>query len=161
MKKITIYTDGACRGNPGPGGYGCILQYIDGAGHTHQKELSAGFSQTTNNRMEILAAVVGLEALREGCEIRLYSDSKYLVDAYRQGWVQKWKPNDWFRDARKKEKAKNVDLWKRLEKAMEPHQVEFCWVKGHADNPFNNRCDELAVAAALDTAHHLEDGDRE
>ena len=149
MMDITIYTDGACRGNPGPGGYGSILRYTGPDGKVYEKELSAGFESTTNNRMEILAAVAALEALKKPCQIVLYSDSQYLVNAFRQGWLEKWKRNDWFRDVKRKEKAKNVDLWKRLDEAMKPHEVMFQWVKGHAENPFNNRCDELAVAAAL------------
>lgn len=158
MKEITIYTDGACRGNPGPGGYGCILQYTDGTGQTHTKELSAGFRETTNNRMELLAAIVGLEALRENCRVTLYSDSQYLVNAFRLGWLKKWRANDWYRDAKKKEEVKNKDLWQRLDRLMDFHEVEFHWVKGHAENPYNNRCDEMAVAAALDTVHHKIDG---
>ena len=149
MKEVTIYTDGACRGNPGPGGYGSILRYTGPDGKVYEKELSAGFESTTNNRMEILAAVAALEALKKPCQIVLYSDSQYLVNAFRQGWLEKWKRNDWFRDVKRKEKAKNVDLWKRLDEAMKPHEVMFQWVKGHAENSFNNRCDELAVAAAL------------
>ena len=149
MMNVTIYTDGACRGNPGPGGYGSILRYTGPDGKVYEKELSAGFESTTNNRMEILAAVAALEALKKPCQIVLYSDSQYLVNAFRQGWLEKWKRNDWFRDVKRKEKAKNVDLWKRLDEAMKPHEVMFQWVKGHAENPFNNRCDELAVAAAL------------
>lgn len=152
MMEVTIYTDGACRGNPGPGGYGCILRYQGPDGKTYEKELSAGYESTTNNRMEVLAAAAALEALKKPCQVLLYSDSQYLVNAFRLGWLQKWKNNDWFRDAKRKERAKNVDLWKRLDQAMQPHQVTFHWVKGHADNPYNNRCDEMAVAAALDKA---------
>ncbi|MBQ7916935.1 MAG: ribonuclease HI [Firmicutes bacterium] len=149
MKKVTIYTDGACRGNPGPGGYGVILEYTREDGEVFRKELSAGYSKTTNNRMEILAAVVGLQALKTSCDIVLYSDSQYLVNGMTKGWVDKWQRFGWYKDAKRKEKAKNVDLWKALLAAMEPHKVEFRWVKGHAENPYNNRCDELAVAAAL------------
>lgn len=157
MMEVTIYTDGACRGNPGPGGYGSILRYIGPDGKVYEKELSAGYESTTNNRMEILAAVAALEALKKPCQVMLYSDSQYLVNAFRQGWLQKWKTNDWYRDAKRKEKAKNIDLWKRLDAAMQQHQVKFQWVKGHAENPFNNRCDELAVAAALDKARRQVD----
>ena len=157
MTKVTIYTDGACRGNPGPGGYGAILAVCTADGCEHRKELSAGYRLTTNNRMEILAAVVALEALKRPCEVELFSDSKYLVDAFQQKWVEKWQRFDWYRDAKRKEKAKNVDLWQRLLAAMEPHKVTLHWVKGHAENPDNNRCDELAVAAALDQEHWLED----
>lgn len=157
MMNITIYTDGACRGNPGPGGYGSILRYTGPDGKVYEKELSAGYESTTNNRMEILAAVAALEALKKPCQVMLYSDSQYLVNAFRQGWLDKWKSNEWFRDAKRKEKAKNVDLWKRLDEALKPHEVTFHWVKGHAENPYNNRCDELAVAAALNKKEHLID----
>lgn len=157
MKEVTIFTDGACRGNPGPGGYGVILQYTREDGQMFRKELSAGFRLTTNNRMEILAAVAGLSALKTPCRITLYSDSQYLVNAMNQGWVKKWQSNGWYRDAKKKEKAKNEDLWKALTAAAKPHEVTFRWVKGHAENPDNNRCDELAVAAALDQEHLHED----
>lgn len=156
MQKVTIYTDGACRGNPGPGGYGVILE-TEAGGKTYRKELAKGFRSTTNNRMEILAAVAALEALKVPCEVDLFSDSQYLVNAMTQGWVRKWKANGWFRDKQRKEKAKNVDLWVRLEEAMKKHQITFHWVKGHADNPGNNRCDELAVAAALNTESLEED----
>ncbi len=157
MMEITIYTDGACRGNPGPGGYGSILRYTGPDGKVYEKEISAGYESTTNNRMEILAAVAALEALKKPCQITLYSDSQYLVNAFRQGWLEKWKRNDWYRDAKRKEKAKNVDLWKRLDEAMKSHRVTFQWVKGHAENPFNNRCDELAVAAALNKDARMTD----
>lgn len=149
MKKVTIYTDGACRGNPGPGGYGVILEYTREDGEVFRKELSAGYKKTTNNRMEILATVVGLQALKTPCEIILYSDSQYLVNGMTKGWVDKWQRFGWYKDAKRSEKAKNVDLWQALLAAMAPHKVEFRWVKGHAQNPYNNRCDELAVAAAL------------
>ena len=149
MMDVTIYTDGACKGNPGPGGYGSILQYTGTDGKLYEKEMSEGFASTTNNRMELLAAIVALEALKRPCKVELYSDSQYLVNAFQQGWLDKWKKNDWFRDKKKKEPVKNIDLWKRLDAAMEPHQVHFNWVKGHADNPYNNRCDALAVAASV------------
>lgn len=152
MKEITIYTDGACRGNPGPGGFGSVLIFVDSKGDIHRKELSGGYRLTTNNRMEILAFVEALEALKEPCSINLYSDSKYVVDAITQGWIEKWKRFGWYKDAKRKEKAKNVDLWKRLEAAMDGHEITFHWVKGHADNRENNRCDELAVSAALNSA---------
>jgi len=157
VREITIYTDGACRGNPGPGGYGVILEYVDAAGSVFRKELSQGYKVTTNNRMEVLAAITGLSALKEPCKVALYSDSKYLVDAIEKGWLRKWQRNDWYRDAKRKEKAKNVDLWMRLSELLGKHSVEFRWVKGHADNPYNNRCDELAVAAALNKENLLED----
>ena len=137
MKEVTIYTDGACSGNPGAGGYGVVLMY--GAA---KKELSEGYEKTTNNRMELLAVIRGLEALKEPCRVNLYSDSKYVVDAIEKGWVVKWKQNGWMRN--KKERASNVDLWEQLLVMLVKHQVKFIWVKGHADNPWNERCDELA-----------------
>lgn len=140
MKTVTIYTDGACSGNPGAGGYGVVLLY-----GTARKELSGGFQRTTNNRMEVLAVIKGLEALKEPCNVFLYSDSKYVVDAIEKGWVVKWKQNGWMRN--KKEKALNVDLWERLLRLLEQHRVNFRWVKGHADNPENERCDQLAREA--------------
>ena len=141
MKEVEIFTDGACSGNPGKGGYGAILRY---KGQT--KELSQGYINTTNNRMEIMAAVVALEALKESCKVTLTSDSKYLVDAIEQGWLEKWRSNNWYRT--KKEKAKNVDLFKRLIAQLEKHDVSFVWVKGHAGHPYNERCDALATAFA-------------
>ena len=141
MKKVNIYTDGACLGNPGPGGYGARLDF-DG----QEKELSGGFRRTTNNRMEILAAVVGLEALKEPCEVNLYSDSQYVVNAIEQGWAKRWQANGWKRNA--KEKAVNPDLWERLLKAMNGHKVKFQWVRGHNGHVQNERVDRLAVNAA-------------
>ncbi|MZP31243.1 ribonuclease HI [Heliobacterium undosum] len=140
-REVTIYTDGACLGNPGPGGYGAVLIYGE-----HRKELSEGFRDTTNNRMEMLAAIKALEALKEPCQVVLYSDSRYLVDAVTQGWAKRWKANGWMRN--KKDPALNVDLWERLLQLLERHQVEFRWVKGHAGNPENERCDKLATTAA-------------
>ncbi|MBQ2753434.1 MAG: ribonuclease HI [Firmicutes bacterium] len=142
MKNVTIYTDGACSGNPGKGGYGAVLLY-----NGHRKELSGGYISTTNNRMEIMAVIKGLEALKEPCKVTLYSDSKYVVDAIEKGWVAKWKSNNWYRN--KSEKALNVDLWKRLLELLNVHEVSFCWVKGHADNVENQRCDTLARGAIL------------
>ena len=156
MQDVVIYTDGACRGNPGPGGYGVILSFTSGS-KTYRKEMSAGYRSTTNNRMEVLAAIIGLEALKVPCRVTLYSDSQYLVKAFQEHWVDKWRRNDWYRDKQKKEKAKNVDLWQRLLTAMGPHEVSFVWVKGHAENENNNRCDELAVQAALNQEAWLED----
>ena len=140
MKKVDIYTDGACSGNPGPGGIGVVLLHGDA-----RKEISAAYKLTTNNRMEILAAIVGLEALTEPCEVRLYSDSRYLVDSIEKGWVVKWKANGWMRN--RKDPALNVDLWKRMLPLLDVHNVKFSWVRGHADNVENNRCDALARAA--------------
>ena len=141
LKQVTIYTDGACRGNPGAGGYGVVLMY-----QQHRKELSGGFSCTTNNRMEMMAAIIGLQALKFPCEVELYTDSRYLVDAMTQGWAQRWQANGWRRN--KKEMAKNPDLWQTLLNLCEQHQVQFSWVKGHAGHPENECCDRLAVQAA-------------
>lgn len=145
--QVEIYTDGAARGNPdGPGGYGCVLRYVDTKGTVHEKELSEGFEKTTNNRMELMAAIAGLEALVKPCSVKLYSDSKYLVDAFNQHWIDSWIKKGWKRG--KNEPVKNDDLWKRLLKAMEPHEVTYCWVKGHDGHPLNERCDKLATEAA-------------
>ena len=144
---ITIYTDGAARGNPdGPGGYGTVLQFIDSKGELHEKELSAGYKKTTNNRMELMAVIVGLEALTKPCNVTLVSDSKYVTDAFNQHWVEGWIKKGWKRG--KNEPVKNVDLWKRLLEAMKPHNVTFKWVKGHNGHPLNERCDFLATSAA-------------
>ena len=141
MKKVNLYTDGACKGNPGPGGYGAILVY-----NGYEKVLSDGNKSTTNNRMELMAAIVGLEALKEPCEVMLYSDSKYLVDAIDKGWLASWRRNNW----RKSDKSPvlNVDLWERLVVQLERHSVILNWIKGHNGHPQNERCDKLAVAAA-------------
>lgn len=143
--KVNIYTDGACSGNPGKGGYGAILVYVDANGQTHEKEFSQGYEVTTNNQMEVLAAVVALEALKKPCKVILTSDSKYLTDAINQKWLEGWIRNGW-RTA-SKAPVKNVELWKRLIDAMKPHEIEFIWVKGHNGHPYNERCDKLAVAA--------------
>lgn len=140
-EEVTIYTDGACLGNPGPGGYGVLLRY-----GSHEKQLSGGFRLTTNNRMEILAAIEGLKALQEPCSVTLYSDSQYLVDAMMKGWAKKWQQNEWMRG--KKERAKNVDLWEKMLDLCQQHQVNFVWVRGHEGNPDNEYCDRLAVSAA-------------
>lgn len=145
--KVDIYTDGAARGNPdGPGGFGTVIHYRDPAGQLHVKEISAGYKRTTNNRMELMAAIAGLEALNRPCEVELYSDSKYLVDAFNQHWIDSWLKKGWKRG--KNEEVKNIDLWKRLLAAKESHRVTFHWVKGHAGHPENERCDELATTAA-------------
>jgi ribonuclease HI len=141
MKKVEIFTDGACSGNPGPGGYGVILR-----SENRTKELSAGYRQTTNNRMELRAVIAGLEALKEKCTVNIYSDSKYIVDAVQQGWAKRWQNNNWYRN--KNEKALNPDLWQELLELIDFHHVKFIWVKGHAGHVENERCDELAVAAA-------------
>lgn len=141
MKQVHIYTDGSSRGNPGPGGYGTVVRY--GA---HLRELAQGFVKTTNNRMEILSAIAGLEILKEPCHVTVYSDSRYLVDAQSKGWVVKWKKLGW----RKADKSavKNVDLWMRLERAAERHRIDWVWVKGHDGHEMNERCDLLATEAA-------------
>lgn len=145
--KVTIYTDGAARGNPnGPGGYGTVIHYIDNSGQLHVREFSQGYVQTTNNRMELMAAIVGLEALTKSCVVDLYSDSKYLTDAFNQNWVGSWIKNGWKNS--KKEPVKNMDLWKRLLEAKDKHQVSFIWVKGHNGHEMNERCDTLATTAA-------------
>lgn len=144
---VTIYTDGAARGNPeGPGGYGAVLQFVDSRGELHEKELSAGYKRTTNNRMELMAAIAGLEALVKPCRVELVSDSKYLTDAFNQNWIGGWLKRGWKKAD--KSPVKNVDLWKRLLKAMEPHEVHYSWVKGHDGHPENERCDRLATTAA-------------
>lgn len=138
LKKVRIYTDGACSGNPGPGGWGTILIYGNNI-----KEMSGGEALTTNNRMELMAVIAGLEALKEPCDVTVYSDSKYIVDSINLGWADKWRKNGWMRN--KKEKAKNQEHWERLFHAMESHEVKFEWVKGHAENEYNNICDKMAV----------------
>ena len=140
--EVTIHTDGACIGNPGPGGYGIIL---DCGGR--RRELSAGYARTTNNRMELLAAIIGLETLSRPCRVTLYSDSRYLVDAVTKGWAQKWRRNGWMRTPR--QPALNPDLWQRLlDSCARHHAVAFRWVRGHSGHPDNERCDRLASAAA-------------
>ena len=138
MKEVTLYTDGACSGNPGPGGWGTILRYGE-----YEKELSGGEAETTNNRMELKAAIMGLKCLKEPCEVTLYSDSKYLIDAIEKEWVYKWKENGWMRN--KREKALNSDLWEALLELLNIHQVKLVWVKGHDGHIENERCDKLAV----------------
>jgi len=141
VKKVTVYTDGACRGNPGVGGWGAILSYAG-----VEKEISGGERETTNNRMELLAAISALEALKEPCEVTLYTDSKYLSDAVSLGWLTAWRARGWRRG--RNDEVKNPDLWERLYTLLSRHTVTFIWVKGHADNPYNCRCDALATAFA-------------
>ena len=144
---VKIFTDGAARGNPeGPGGYGTVLQYIDSKGELHEREYSAGYKKTTNNRMDLMAVITGLEALTRPCEVEVISDSKYVTDAFNQHWVDGWLKRNW--KGSSNNPVKNVDLWKRLLKAKAPHQVNFTWVKGHAGHPENERCDKLATTAA-------------
>ena len=138
MKTVTIYTDGACSGNPGPGGWGAILRYRD-----TEKELSGGAAETTNNRMELTAVIEALRLLREPCIVELYSDSKYVIDALSKGWARGWQARGWVKSDKKP--ALNVDLWEQLLPLLERHKVTFNWVKGHAGHPENERCDQLAV----------------
>ena len=147
MMKVTVFTDGAARGNPeGPGGYGALLVYVDTKGVTHERELSAGYRKTTNNRMELMGAIAALEALIKPCDVTLYSDSKYLVNAFNENWTEGWIRNGWHNS--KKEPVKNRELWERLLAATAPHRVSWNWVKGHAGSEGNERCDALATAAA-------------
>ena len=138
MKTVTIYTDGACSGNPGPGGWGAILSY-----NGIEKELSGGEKQTTNNRMELTGVISALSALKEPCIVELWSDSKYVIDALEKGWAQGWRKRGWVKSDKKP--ALNPDLWERLLDLTEKHEMHYHWVKGHADNEKNNRCDEMAV----------------
>lgn len=140
MKEVMIYTDGACSGNPGPGGWGAILFY-----GVHKKEISGGEKATTNNRMEIQAVIEGLKLLKEPCRVQVYSDSAYVVNCFQKGWIHGWLRNGWKNS--KKEPVENQDLWKQLWELMKLHTVEYIKVKGHSDNEFNNRCDELAREA--------------
>ena len=140
MKEVIIYTDGACSGNPGPGGWGAILRYGE-----KTKELSGGEKNTTNNRMELMGVISALQALNQPCRVQLYTDSQYVVNAMEKGWAVSWRAKGWRRS--NKEPALNPDLWQQLLDLCEQHEVTFHWVKGHAENKYNNRCDELAVAA--------------
>ena len=142
MKKVQIYTDGACSGNPGPGGWGAILMY-GGV----EKELTGGEAMTTNNRMELISVIKSLEALREPCQVELYTDSQYVANAINLGWLGSWRKMGW---RRKGGEVKNIDLWQKLVPLIDMHKVTFIWVKGHGDNVYNNRCDELAVKARLE-----------
>ena len=140
MKTVEIYTDGACSGNPGPGGWGAVLRY-----QGKEKELSGGEAMTTNNRMELMGVIRALEALKEPCVVELWSDSKYVIDALEKGWAKGWRKKGWIKSDKKP--ALNPDLWERLLDLTEKHEMRYHWVKGHADNAYNNRCDALAVAA--------------
>ncbi|NET41768.1 ribonuclease HI [Okeania sp. SIO2B3] len=141
IPEVTIYTDGACSGNPGPGGYGVVI-----ITDRQRQELSGGYKLTTNNRMELMAAILGLQTLESACNVTLYTDSKYIVDAITKGWAKRWRANDWKRN--KKDKAMNPDLWEKLLDLCNKHQVEFSWVRGHSGNRENERCDKLAVQAS-------------
>ena len=143
---VEIYTDGACSGNPGNGGYGAIIKFVDSQGNAHEKELTEGFLKTTNNRMELLAPIVALEALTKPCKVDLYSDSKYLTDAFNQHWLESWEKRGW--KTADKKPVKNLELWQRLLKAMEKHEVKYIWVKGHNGHEYNERCDRLAVESS-------------
>ena len=150
MKKVIIYTDGSCLGNPGPGGFGALLIYGD-----NRKEISGGFTNTTNNRMELLAAVEALNALKTDCSVVLYTDSQYVKNGI-QSWIHNWKKNNWRTSAKKP--VKNVDLWQRLERSMQPHQIEWKWVKGHSGHPENDQVDKLARLAASSLDLQTDDG---
>lgn len=151
LKEVTIYADGCCIGNPGPGGYGVILMYKNS-----EKQLSGGFRLTTSNRMEIMAAIVGLKTLKVPCSVTLYSDSEYLVNAIVEGWVHRWKANNWWRN--KKEKAINVDLWDKLLDLCAKHTVKFVWIKSHAGHPYNEKCDALSREAASQQNLAIDEG---
>jgi ribonuclease HI len=150
-KQVTIYTDGGCDPNPGPGGYGVVLIF-----GSRRKELSGGFRLTTNNRMELYAAIQGLEALNKPCQVTLYSDSEYLVNAMTKGWAVRWKKHGWMRNS--KEEALNPDLWERLLALCEVHQVSFVWLRGHAGTPENERCDQLSARARLRKGLPVDEG---
>ena len=151
-KHVTVYTDGACIGNPGPGGYGVVL--IRGE---NRREFSGGFRHTTNNRMELMGPIKALDALNQSCRVTLHSDSKYVVDAIEKGWARRWRDNGWMRN--KRQQAVNPDLWGMLLDLCDKHEVEFRWVRGHADDPDNERCDQLANQAALRRDLPVDKGD--
>ena len=144
MENVTIYTDGACSGNPGPGGYGIVIMTKIND-KIYKKEFSKGYKLTTNNRMELMAAIVALNCLKEPCEVNLYTDSAYMCNAFLQGWITRWQANGWL--TAKKKPVENQDLWQQLVALTEKHKVRFSKVKGHSDNEYNNRCDELARLA--------------
>ncbi len=144
---VKLFSDGSSRGNPGPGGYGTILQYTDPKGKFYEREYSKGYENTTNNRMELMGVITGLEALKKGVRVEVYTDSKYVSDAFNKSWIQGWLRSDFRRNT--KNPVKNVDLWERLLKASEGKEVNYNWIKGHAGHPENERCDSMAVNAAL------------
>ncbi len=156
---VTIYTDGSARGNPGPGGYGAVLRYTAPSGKEHVLELSRGYKRTTNNRMELMAVIAALEVLNRPCTVELHSDSQYVVNAFNKHWIEGWIKRGW-KTAGKKP-VKNPDLWKRLLEAKQAHDVTFVWVKGHAGNTFNERCDQLATSAADNGPLYPDEGFRE
>lgn len=146
MSNVTLYSDGSSRGNPGPGGFGTVLHFTDSKGELHVKEISQGYNNTTNNRMELMGVIAGLEVLKRPCVVEVVTDSQYVANAFNKNWIAGWKKRGW-KNA-KKEPVKNKDLWLRLLDAVAPHRVSFTWVKGHAGHPENERCDELATTAA-------------
>ncbi len=146
MQEIRLYSDGSSRGNPGPGGYGTVLQFTDSRGEVHEREYSEGFADTTNNRMELMGVIRGFEELKKPCRVRVVTDSQYVVKAFNEGWLKNWMAHGW--KGSDKKPVKNIDLWQRLADAMEGHEYSFEWVKGHAGHPENERCDALATAAA-------------
>lgn len=155
MANIKIYTDGACSGNPGPGGYGCILSTILGNGQVYEVKKAEGYRMTTNNRMELLAVIVGLSSLNKpGYNVEVISDSKYVCDAFNQHWIDNWRKNGWKKSTGK---LPNADMWRTLWNLYTMHNVKFTWIKGHASNSYNNECDRLAVCAAHDVQNHLID----
>lgn len=156
---VQIYTDGSSRGNPGPGGYGTVIEYIDSKGQLHTREYSQGYQRTTNNRMELMGVIVGLEALIKPCEIDLYSDSQYVVKAFTEHWIDGWIQKNWKLNT--SNPVKNIDLWKRLLEAKKSHQIHFHWVKGHAGHPQNERCDALATQAADSEDCQIDEGYQE
>lgn len=156
LTKVTIYTDGACSNNPGLGGYGAILMYEKKTGEVVQKTMSRGFKLTTNNRMELLAVIDALNALKKPCKIKLYSDSKYVIDAINQKWLDGWIKKNWKLNT--KNPVKNVDLWKKFLDASKPHDIEFIWVKGHNENKYNEMCDKLAVKARESNNLEIDEG---
>lgn len=153
LPKVKIYTDGACANNPGLGGYGIVMMYIDKNSTLHTKEFSKGFRYTTNNRMELMAVIDALNMLQKPCEVELYSDSKYVIDAINQKWLEGWQKKNWKLNT--KNPVKNIDLWKKFLLAKKDHKIEFIWVKGHVSNEYNERCDRLAVSAR--TSQNLEE----
>lgn len=145
-KEVDLYTDGSSKGNPGPGGYGAILLFSDDEGKLHKKELSCGYASTTNNRMELLGVIAGLSAINQPCKVTVHTDSQYIAKAFNENWLSNWQKKNWKTSANKP--VKNVDLWKKLLDLYNTHEVSFVWVKGHAGNEYNERCDELATTAA-------------
>ncbi|MBQ4483247.1 MAG: ribonuclease HI [Lachnospiraceae bacterium] len=146
MQEVWLFSDGSSRGNPGPGGYGTILRFTDSKGVVHEKEYSGGESETTNNRMELMGVIRGFEELKKPCRVHVVTDSQYVAKAFNEGWLSKWVSNGW--KGSDKKPVKNIGLWQRLQAAMEGHEYEFEWVKGHAGHPENERCDRLATMEA-------------